>query len=35
MELLNSDKKNNVLQSMMNIIDAKRKDIIAENKKDL
>jgi len=35
MELLNSDKKNNVLQSMMNIIDAKRKEIIAENKKDL
>lgn len=35
MELLNSDKKNNVLQSMMNIIDSKRKEIIAENKKDL
>ena len=35
MELLNSDKKNNVLQSMIRIIDAKRNDIIAENKKDL
>ncbi|MDT0293318.1 glutamate-5-semialdehyde dehydrogenase [Mesonia ostreae] len=35
MELLNSDKKNNVLQSMITIIDAKRKEIIAENKKDL
>ncbi|MDQ7917598.1 glutamate-5-semialdehyde dehydrogenase [Mesonia sp. MT50] len=35
MELLNSDKKNKVLQSMINIIDAKRSEIIAENKKDL
>lgn len=35
MKLLDTKTKNNVLQSMMNIIDKKRKDIIAENKKDL
>lgn len=35
MKFLNTDKKNNVLQSMMNIIDNKREEILAENKKDL
>jgi glutamate-5-semialdehyde dehydrogenase len=35
MKLLNTDKKNNVLQSMMNIIDKRRNEIIEENKKDL
>jgi glutamate-5-semialdehyde dehydrogenase len=35
MKLLNTDKKNNVLQSMMNIIDRRRNEIIEENKKDL
>ena len=35
MILLNSDKKNNVLKSMMRILDEKRAEIIAENKKDL
>lgn len=35
MKLLDTKTKNNVLQSMMNIIDKKREDIIAENKKDL
>lgn len=35
MKLLDTKTKNNVLASMMNIIDKKRKDIIAENKKDL
>ena len=35
MKFLNTDKKNNVLQSMMNIIDVKREEILAENKKDL
>lgn len=35
MKLLDTKTKNNVLASMMKIIDQKRKDIIAENKKDL
>jgi len=35
MKFLDSNKKNNVLQSMMNIIDTKRDEILAENKKDL
>src|SRR5690554_4433086 len=35
MKFLNTDKKNNVLQSMMNIIDNKREEILTENKKDL
>ncbi|WBL26957.1 glutamate-5-semialdehyde dehydrogenase [Zunongwangia sp. HGR-M22] len=35
MILLNSDKKNNVLKSMMRILDEKRQEIITENKKDL
>ncbi len=35
MKLLNTEKKNNVLQSMMNIIDKRRHEIIEENKKDL
>jgi glutamate-5-semialdehyde dehydrogenase len=35
MKFLTTDKKNNVLQSMMNIIDKRRTEIIAENKKDL
>ncbi|MEO2069809.1 MAG: glutamate-5-semialdehyde dehydrogenase [Zunongwangia sp.] len=35
MILLNSDKKNNVLKSMMRILDEKRAEIITENKKDL
>ena len=35
MILLNTDKKNNVLKSMMRILDEKREDIITENKKDL
>ena len=35
MILLNSDKKNNVLKSMMRILDEKREAIITENKKDL
>jgi glutamate-5-semialdehyde dehydrogenase len=35
MKFLKTDKKNNVLQSMINIIDAKRSEILAENKKDL
>ncbi|SFC33632.1 glutamate-5-semialdehyde dehydrogenase [Zunongwangia mangrovi] len=35
MILLNSDKKNNVLKSMMRILNEKREAIITENKKDL
>lgn len=35
MKLLDSKKKNDVLQSMMNILDRRRKDIIEANKKDL
>ncbi|RRO24105.1 glutamate-5-semialdehyde dehydrogenase [Flavobacteriaceae bacterium 14752] len=35
MKLLNTTTKNNVLQSMMNIIEDKRQDIIKANKKDL
>ncbi|RYM31311.1 glutamate-5-semialdehyde dehydrogenase [Brumimicrobium glaciale] len=35
MKFLDTDKKNNVLQSMIDIIDAKRDEILAENKKDL
>lgn len=35
MILLNSDEKNNVLKSMMRILDEKREAIITENKKDL
>tara|TARA_B100000678_G_scaffold115560_1_gene96682 strand:+ start:3034 stop:4233 length:1200 start_codon:yes stop_codon:yes gene_type:complete len=35
MILLSSDKKNNVLKSMMRILDEKRNAIITENKKDL
>lgn len=35
MKLLDTKTKNNVLASMMKIIDQKREDIIAENKKDL
>ena len=35
MKLLNTEKKNNVLQSMMTIIDKRRNEIIEENKKDL
>ncbi|MDN3593673.1 glutamate-5-semialdehyde dehydrogenase [Zunongwangia endophytica] len=35
MILLSSDKKNNVLKSMMRILDERRQEIITENKKDL
>lgn len=35
MKFLNTDKKNNVLQSMIDIIDKKRDEILVENKKDL
>src|SRR5690554_2316447 len=35
MKFLDTKTKNNVLQSMMNIIDVKREEILAENKKDL
>jgi glutamate-5-semialdehyde dehydrogenase len=35
MKFLTTDKKNKVLQSMMDIIDKRREEIIAENKKDL
>jgi glutamate-5-semialdehyde dehydrogenase len=35
MKFLNTEKKNDVLQSMINIIDNKREEILAENKKDL
>lgn len=35
MKFLDTDKKNNVLQSMIDIIDKKRDEILAENKKDL
>lgn len=35
MKFLDTKTKNNVLQSMMNIIDSKRDEILAENKKDL
>lgn len=35
MKLLDSKKKNDVLQSMMDILDRRRKDIIEANKKDL
>lgn len=35
MKFLDTNTKNNVLQSMMNIIDKKRADILAANKKDL
>ena len=35
MKFLTTDKKNEVLQSMMDIIDKRREEIIAENKKDL
>ncbi len=35
MKFLDTDKKNNVLQSMIDIIDSKREEILAENKKDL
>lgn len=35
MEFLDTAKKNRVLQSMMDIIDRRRKEIIAENKRDL
>lgn len=35
MKFLDTDTKNNVLQSMIDIIDSKREEILAENKKDL
>ncbi|MFD1096301.1 glutamate-5-semialdehyde dehydrogenase [Salegentibacter chungangensis] len=35
MKLLDTQTKNNVLKSMMNILDKRRKEIIAANKKDL
>ncbi|TQI70454.1 glutamate-5-semialdehyde dehydrogenase [Gramella sp. Hel_I_59] len=35
MKLIKSDTKNNVLKSMMNILDKRRQEIIAANKKDL
>ncbi|MDX1426510.1 MAG: glutamate-5-semialdehyde dehydrogenase [Salegentibacter mishustinae] len=35
MKLLDSKTKNNVLQSMINILDKRRKEIVAANKKDL
>jgi glutamate-5-semialdehyde dehydrogenase len=35
MKLLNTEIKNKVLQSMMQILDSKRKEIIAANQKDL
>ncbi|PWH86769.1 glutamate-5-semialdehyde dehydrogenase [Brumimicrobium oceani] len=35
MKFLDTDKKNNVLQSMIDIIDKKRDEILEENKKDL
>ncbi|MFV8224342.1 glutamate-5-semialdehyde dehydrogenase [Christiangramia aquimixticola] len=35
MKLIKSDVKNNVLNSMMNILDQRREEIIAANKKDL
>lgn len=35
MKLLQTELKNNVLQSMMNILDKRREDIIAANQKDL
>lgn len=35
MELLSTDKKNNVLKSMMEILDKRRKEIIEANKRDL
>lgn len=35
MQILNKQKKNNVLESMINIIDTKRDEIIEANKKDL
>ncbi|WP_411766465.1 glutamate-5-semialdehyde dehydrogenase [Winogradskyella sp. A3E31] len=35
MKLIHTDKKNNVLKSMIRIIDEERSNIIAENKKDL
>jgi glutamate-5-semialdehyde dehydrogenase len=35
MQLLNTDKKNAVLQSMMDLLDENKSDIIAANKKDL
>lgn len=35
MKLLHTDKKNSVLQSMINILDRERQQIIAANKKDL
>ncbi|WP_240623469.1 glutamate-5-semialdehyde dehydrogenase [Brumimicrobium aurantiacum] len=35
MKFLDTETKNNVLQSMINIIDKKRDEILAENKKDL
>ncbi len=35
MELLSTEQKNNVLASMMHILDAKREDIIAANQQDL
>lgn len=35
MKLLNSDIKNNVLKSMMTLLDKKREEIIKENQKDL
>ena len=35
MKLLNAKTKNNVLQSMINILDKRRDEIVAENKKDL
>ena len=35
MKLLQTEQKNKVLQSMMNILDKRREDIIAANQKDL
>lgn len=35
MELQTTEKKNNVLQSMIDILDSRREDIISENKRDL
>lgn len=35
MKLIDSKTKNNVLQSMINILDKRREEIVAENKKDL
>ena len=35
MKLVNSQLKNNVLETMMHLLDRKRVEIITENKKDL